>query len=202
MCDAENFFYEDYETWRASRPTLSQERSHPNHWFNRASDLHASAGAVWYSMGKQGAVISEELGLGEGFSMNAACWHVYHMLCGLALEVIMKAVLVQRGIPAKQYETHSFTKLNKLLGIQPSSQETALLSFYECSLVWSGRYPIPRHVTDEKLISFYSLASDILTEPVNISSTSALEFRQASGTTDWSCFTSLWNKYADLFSRM
>jgi hypothetical protein len=50
--------------------------------------------------------IATSLGLPPGFSMQVACMPVYYMLCGLSLEVVMKAVLVQRGVPEKKYATH------------------------------------------------------------------------------------------------
>lgn len=68
----------DVDAWFAARPTLTEERSHPNHWFNRAADLHASAGALWYSMENDGRHgIGEELGFSKDFSMNVACYPVY-----------------------------------------------------------------------------------------------------------------------------
>src|SRR5471032_2703704 len=133
-----------------SRPTLTEDRSHPNHWYNRAADLRASAGAIWYS---NLDAVSEELGFGSGHDMGIACWNVYHMLCGLALEVIIKAVLVQRGV--KGYETHEFSKLCKLLGVTTTPDEARLLAFYADAIFWIGRYPTPRNATDEKLRTSY-----------------------------------------------
>jgi len=121
--------------------SLTEMKNHPNHWFNRSSDLQASAGAVWYSMGDQSKVVAQELGLSSSFSMGIACYHVYHMLCGLALEVMMKAVLMQRRTDASNLKTHSFEKLNRLLGIELAEEEARLLKFYEGALVWAGRYP-------------------------------------------------------------
>ncbi|VBS37530.1 Uncharacterised protein [Burkholderia pseudomallei] len=96
----------DIDAWLTARPTLTEERSHPNHWFNRGADLHASAGALWYAMENDvRQEIAQGLGFSSGYSMGVACYPVYHMMCGLALEVIMKAVLVQRGLPFPK--THS-----------------------------------------------------------------------------------------------
>lgn len=61
----------DADVWLASRPTLTEDRSHPNHWYNRAADLRASAGAIWYSMSAQNKeAVSEELGFGSGHSIG------------------------------------------------------------------------------------------------------------------------------------
>lgn len=168
--------------------TLTEDRKHPNHWYNRASDLHASAGALWHAMDDGEGEIAAELGLPTGFSMYTACHPVYYMLCGLALEVIMKAVLVQRGVPEKKYETHEFSKLTALLGVSPTNEEQALLRFYEASLVWAGRYPTPKRATDAEILGFWALAIDVQNPTVE---------GVASG--DWEHFTKLWHTYAAAF---
>lgn len=52
---------DEYEGWLASRPTLTKDRGHPNHWRNRAADLRASAGALWHAMDSQDATMAAEL---------------------------------------------------------------------------------------------------------------------------------------------
>jgi len=189
----------DAEEWLAGRPSLTEMNSHPNHWFNRSSDLHASAGAVWHSMGDNRTLIAEELGLGSSFDMGIACYHVYHMLCGLALEVMMKAVLIQRRVQPKDFKTHSFEKLNRLLRVSIGEQERNLLKFYEGMLVWAARYPTPTDASDEKLESFYSLANSVLTMDGPPLEGTTLRFTVNSGATDWAEFSALWAKYANLF---
>ncbi|MDU8614184.1 HEPN domain-containing protein [Pseudomonas syringae pv. actinidiae] len=188
----------DAEAWLASRPTLTEDRSHPNHWFNRAADLRASAGAIWYSMSAQNKeTVSKELGLGSGHDMEIACWHVYHMLCGLALEVIIKAVLVQRGI--KGYETHHFERLCKLVGVTPTPDEAQLLAFYEDAIFWIGRYPIPKQATDDKLTTSYKRAESVLFSKSKVIPGTSLEWTEPSGATDWPQFHTLWLRYANMF---
>lgn len=189
---------DDYAVWKANRPTLTQERNHPNHWFNRGADLHASAGAIWYAMQHDsGQKIAEELGLGRGFRMSIACSPVYHMMCGLALEVTMKAVLVQRGTSFES--THKLSSLVDLLGVTRTPEQLAMLDFYEHCIVWSGRYPTPRRATDDKLKNYWNLASDVLTSPVRPSEESVLQLRQGNGAADWEDFTAVWWSYASLF---
>lgn len=191
---------DDYEGWLASLPTLVEDRSHPNHWLNRASDLRASAGALWHSMGPQDAAIAKALGYGSGYSMKVACWPVYHMLCGLSLELIMKAVLVQRATPQRDVETHVLPRLHRMLGLDLEEERKQILDFYEASVMWAGRYPTPRNPTDEKLLSHYDLESKVLTKPAPIKSPGTLEFRVSSNTTDWDQFSGLWGEYAALFT--
>lgn len=191
---------DDYEGWLASRPTLVEDRSHPNHWLNRASDLLASAGVLWHSMGPQDAAIAQALGYGSGYSMKVACWPVYHMLCGLSLELIMKAVLVQRATPQRDVETHILHRLHRMLGLELHEERKQILDFYEASVMWAGRYPTPRNPTDEKLLRHYDLQSKILTKPAPIGTLGTLKVRVSSNTTDWDQFSGLWGEYAALFT--
>ncbi len=188
---------DDPEAWQ--RPSLADERSHPNHWYNRASDLHATAGATWYAMGAKSADVARDLNLPAGFSMSVACWPVYHMLCGLALEVIMKAALVQRGFTPTQYEQHGLNKLTRLLEIEPSPSDAKLLDFYNASLVWAGRYPTPRRATDEKIRDHWDLTSEVLTSSCPNQGEGKINKRQSNSSTEWTAFTSLWLRYAALF---
>ncbi|AIP20181.1 hypothetical protein BFR06_20455 [Burkholderia pseudomallei] len=188
----------DIDAWLTARPTLTEERNHPNHWFNRGADLHASAGALWYAMRNDARQnIAEGLGFSTGFSMGIACYPVYHMLCGLALEVIMKAVLVQRGQPFPR--THSLTRLVESLGLTKTDDEMALLRFFEQSVLWAGRYPIPLNCDDDKLKGYWSLAGEVLTSPVGSLENSGLEIRTGNGATDWKRFSLVWREIAALF---
>ncbi|EJM89840.1 MULTISPECIES: hypothetical protein [unclassified Pseudomonas] len=112
------------------RPTLVDGRNHKNHWLNRANDLYASAGAIWFAMRSgNNETITHELNLGQDFSMSVACKPVYHMICGLSLEVVMKAVIVSRGgtVPEK----HFLNDLADLIGIKRNENERKMLRFYE-----------------------------------------------------------------------
>ncbi|MEN4750723.1 hypothetical protein ABEH28_13250 [Pseudomonas sp. Ps21-P2] len=180
------------------RPSLVEDRSHRNHWLNRASDLHASAGAIWYSMhGGNHREITETLGFSEGFSMSTACFPVYHMLCGLALEVIMKAVIVSRGEPAP--ENHNLNDLAELVGLKRNVNEKRILRFYQESVVWAGRYPIPRKADDKKLREYWTLANKVLTKPKAMGKETTLTFFESSGATAWEKYNTLFGSYSSLF---
>jgi HEPN domain len=188
----------DIAAWLEARPTLTEERSHPNHWFNRGADLHASAGALWYAMeNDERQQIAQELGFSSGYSIGVACYPVYHMMCGLALEVIMKAVLVQRGLPFPK--THSLERLVQAIGLTKSKDELEVLKFYEQSVLWAGRYPVPLNCTDDKLKEYWSLAGDVLTSPVKLSESSRLEVRTGNGATKWENFSPMWFEIAAMF---
>lgn len=177
---------------------LVQRYSHPNYWFNRSSDLHASARAIWKSMNSP-TDEADQLELGRGFSMAIAGYHVYHMLCGLALETVLKALLVQDGKWTPNDGTHSLVRLAEKLGIQPTKEEQLLLEFYAASVIWAGRYPLPSRPTDEKLMDYWSLSESVLTVPSILGKGTNLEFRTASHATDWENFHVLWRSFADQF---
>lgn len=187
-----------YEEWIANRLTLTQERNHPNHWFNRAADLHASAGALWHVMqlGNQ-EQISKDLGFFPGHSMSVACRPVYLMLCGLAIEVVLKSALVKRGISFDK--THHLDALTTLLGITNSPNDLSILNLYEQSVLWAGRYPLPMRCTDDKLRNFWSLAGTVLTSSTNLGREYGLDIRVGNDADSWGNFDERWQKYAALF---
>ena len=177
--------------------SLLAQSKHPNHWHNRAADLHASAGVLWHAMTKGRESIPKDLGFVPGFDLAVACWPVYWMLCGLSLEVVMKAVLVQRGIKEESFAKHGFPNLHRLLGETPSQKERDLFRFYDASLLWAGRYPTPKNATASQLLSYWDLADTVLTEPVK--HIKGIELRQGNGVGDWESFHSLWLRYSSQF---
>ena len=184
------------DSFHAHLPSLTEARSHPNHWYNRAADLRAAAGAAWYAMeNDRQDGIAEALGLPSGYSMSVACWPVYHMLCGLALEVIFKAVMAQRGM--KVPEIHDLNNLAGQLGLKRTPKERDLLKFYSSSIAWAGRYPIPKNCSDERLQGFYDEANTVLRKPLRKMGTLMLTI--GSGATDWEHFHPLWLRFASEF---
>lgn len=188
--------YQEYLKYVASRPTLTEERNHPNYWFNRAKALHTSAGALWCAMQPDlEAEVIEGLNLPSWYSLGAACDPVYHMLCGLALEVIMKGVIVSRG--EKQPDKHDLNILADLVGVKRTAHEKRLLSFYAESIWWAGRYPIPLKANDQKLRDYGKLATNVLKTPKMWGNIRVLE---PSNATCWEKFDELWRKFAAEFN--
>lgn len=195
MTDEIDGYDDDYE-----RPSLVEDRNHRNHWLNRANDLHASAGAIWYSMRSDNhQAVTEKLGLEEGFSMPTACYPVYHMLCGLSLEVLMKAVLVSRGESAP--EIHDLNDLASLVGTKRNVNEKRILRFYQESVIWAGRYPIPRKANDQMLRQYWDLANKVLSKPRAVGKESVFTVYVASGATAWEKYDALFRSYRELFDR-
>jgi hypothetical protein len=166
------------------------DRSHPNNWFNRASDLHASAGAIWLAM-ENGRASAEALGLWGGFDMRVACRPVYHLLSGLSLEVLMKGILAERGETPEP--THHLADLAKLLPVELDDGEPELLRYYSDTVIWAAKYPVPIRPTEEKLTAFFHNAADVLMDrvpgPVPLVSRVS-----SSGRADWGPFNDLYGR--------
>ncbi|HCL6751420.1 TPA: hypothetical protein ACNUZQ_002987 [Citrobacter braakii] len=164
---------------------ITNDRKHPNHWFNQASNLRASAHVLWLTM--QSNSLQKEMGYDGGFSLKVACYPVYEMLCGLALELILKAVIVQKNKPVPN--SHNLNHLASIADIKISKKIVGLLNFYTEVIVWSGRYPIPRNCDDEKLTNYWELVSNTLTEPVE--NVGTLQIRRGNGASDWDNFNEI-----------
>ncbi|MFY2764309.1 hypothetical protein [Arenimonas sp. MALMAid1274] len=170
------------------------DRSHPNNWFNRASDLHASAGAIWLAM-ESGLASAQALGLWEGFDMRVACRPVYHLLSGLSLEVLMKGVLAERGDAPEP--THNLLDLANSLPLELLDGEPELLRYYSDTVIWAAKYPVPTRPTDEKLAAFFHNAVDVLTDRVPgaaFSPTFPVYRVSSSGRADWEPFNELYGR--------
>lgn len=187
--------YSDFEEWARNRPTLTQRKNHPNHWFNRASDLRASAHVLWLVM--ESKPVQKDLGYGGGFSVSIACYPVYQMLCGLALELVMKAVLTQKKIPLKK--THDLNSLANDLGLPINDKMKNLLKYYKHYIEWSGRYPVPLSGKDEDLTSFFALASSVTMTRAPSVEGSKLKVYRSNGATNWENFDAIWCSVAEMF---
>lgn len=109
------------------------------YWYNKASDLRGSAGALWASMDESRSnEIVEELGLGVGFSMTVATSPVYAMLCGMSLELLYKAIVVAKG-NKPNVKSHNLTDLASDAGVSVTKRQVGLLEilFRICYLGWS-----------------------------------------------------------------
>lgn len=93
---------------------IVSDRNHPNQWFARAAGLRPGAACIWLSMRGSAEETRELLGAPVGFS-TAAARPSYHLLCGFATEILLKAILVSRG--KKPTNTHDSMFLAKEAGL-------------------------------------------------------------------------------------
>ena len=156
------------------------------YWYNKASDLLGSAGAVWAAIqAKDDGVLAEKLGLGSGYSFRAACWPVYLMLCGMAFELLLKAILVAQGKePPMQ---HKLVHLAMSAGLTFSEEENGLLELLSEAIYWYGRYPVPKCELD-----FDRTAELIWDRLYDRKSKGSLDIRSPIRKLDWESFRLLW----------
>ncbi|WP_437889795.1 HEPN domain-containing protein [Phytobacter sp. V91] len=173
--------------------SITDDRMHPNHWFNRASDLRASAHVLWLTM--ESKDIQKAMGYGGGFSLGVACYPVYHMLCGLSLELILKAVIVQKGLTSPN--THNLNQLASEAGAKAEGGRKELLKFYTSAILWTGRYPVPVNCDDKKLLDYWELVKNVLSDPVE--STGILDMRRNNDADSWVNFNAMFKEYMELF---
>lgn len=159
------------------------------YWYNKATDLRGAAGLVWAGIhDEKASAIAERLGLGSGFDFAAACWPVYYMLCGMALELLLKAAIVQGGGEPKA--THKLAELWHEVGLEADAQQTGLLEILSESISWAGRYPVPWQET--RFDRFGDLVDEHLMDHVPLGE-SGLEVMRANQSLDWPSFTRLWS---------
>lgn len=121
-----------------------KNRQSPQWWYNKASQLHASAAVVWH-FGVANEVpdsIKKELGFSVGFSFDAGCFPVFPLLCGLALETLLKAIIVLSG--RKVEFNHDLVKLAKTATFELDDALKKKLRFLSEKVIWDGKYPIPK----------------------------------------------------------
>lgn len=129
--------------------------------------------------------------------MPLACQPVYLMLCGLSLEVLMKAVLAQRGELTEKLMHHRLVDLAKAVGRAQTLREQKLLRFYESSMVWAGRYPVPLRDQLRGVIAHRRLGSELFMSPVKLG---RLELKQRNDMDSWERYSILWRSYDALFA--
>ncbi len=174
-----------------------RERSQePMYWLNKASDLHASAGALWYCMEHQRPQdVAKFLGLDNGLDMTVATWQVYRMLCGMALELAYKAIAVSKG--KKVITTHNLVELAEEANVplyDPKSRD--VLELLTGCIVWDGKYPVPKkHETMEE---FAYLSYDTLYRKERTGNLTVLKPLEPDPL-DWQEFQKFWKQAIAVF---
>ena len=86
--------------------------------------------------------IHQELGLESGYSFAVACPAVFMMLCGLSLELLYKALIIEIG--NRPPEIHDLRRLSAVAQITMSVDDFELLDILTAHITWAGKYPVPR----------------------------------------------------------
>lgn len=168
-------------------------------WFNKSSDLRAAAAAVWTSMDCDlGELIVKDCRLGGGFNMGVAVSPVFHMLCGMAMELIFKALTVEHGCKVNE-SSHDLLSHLAGTGLSYSDNERELLKILSHDITWAGRYPTPKK--KEHLEAYQNLVRENLFghEPLGSGS---LCLSSPNGALDWDAFNKMWSKAMSEYFRI
>ena len=168
---------------------------HPNYWYNKSSDLRASAGALWHSMEQErNNDIVAALSLEKGFSIAVACWPVYQMNFGMSFELILKAIALTSKLPPQM--THNLIKLADYADVKLNTDEQKVFSVLTESIIWDGRYPTPKN--KKTLEAHYKNASGVLFDE-HETSLGGFKIKVNNGLLDWSNLDRIWRRLASIF---
>lgn len=120
---------------------LERKKSLSTYWFNKASDLKASAGALWFVIREGKDQAHDFLRYDSSFDLGVAVWPVYTMLCGMSLELLYKAIILERG--QEPEKTHDLCRLASAASVVVDVEEIPTLRILSSYISWVGRYPVP-----------------------------------------------------------
>jgi len=160
-------------------------------WFNKSSDLRASAAAIWVSTDPElSDRIVKDCSLGGGFVMGAAVIPVFRMLCGMSMELIFKAIVVKREDKVNESD-HNLLNHASMAGIIYSEHERQLLKILTHSIVWAGRYPTPTPKKRGHMQEYSELVSAKLFDQVPLGT---MSISIPNHSLDWESFNEMWSK--------
>jgi hypothetical protein len=105
------------------------------------------------------------------------------MICGLSLELIYKAIIIEKGNKFKP--VHKLIYLAQKAGLKIDSHTEGILEILTESISWQGKYPIPK---EKKLSGFSKLLGDKLFSKSNINS----RHINTKNTIGWNAFNNIW----------
>ncbi len=169
--------------------TYKEHKETSIYWYNKSSDLRGSAGILWISMEEKISTESVELlDFNKDFNVGVATPPVYRMLCGMSLELLYKAIVVAKGNKPNT-RSHSLHKLAEDAGLNITQEDKGLLDILSESIIWDGRYPVPKQ--QEHMTKLETLTRDHLFETESIGN---LQLLKPNNALKWESFNKLWKK--------
>ena len=164
----------------------------PLWWYNKASDLFASAGALHSTMHAERNV-AKDLGFPSGFCMSVACNPVYEMLFGMSFEALLKAICVakKKQVP----ESHILSNLANTAEVKLSETEVEIFKYLSESVVWNGRYPVPKQKM--YLERHWKQGNDLRFDKVP--SSGVLQFKVSNDVLGWRNLSNIWQRLSKEF---
>jgi len=177
-------------------------RAHPErvplYWFNKSTDLKSAAGAVWFCI--QHSVeydIPESLGLSAGYDMRVGTYRVYAMLCGMSLELLLKAITVASGREVRT--VHDLRALAAHAGVELSDKDSGFLDLLTHCVVWFGRYPVAKRDHDAAVRELACLFDEHLMDKEHHTGGMYILRPKSDGPLDWDQYQGLWGRISARF---
>jgi hypothetical protein len=124
----------------------------PNNWLAYAEELEEAAEVIWSCVGDVMTIESNTI-IGKKMEVKKSSFHArsYILLAGLALENILKAIIITRNPNLiSSGQLHNSLKSHKLLilakkinDLKLTDKEESLLRICQDAIPYWGRYPIP-----------------------------------------------------------
>ena len=171
---------------------FDRSKATPQYWYNCSSNLHGSAAALLAASEPElSAVVAHKFGLGAGFSIGIASRAVYEMLCGMSIELMLKAIAVAQRKEVMHH--HGLIELAHHVDVSLTPAEEDLLSVLTASIRWAGRYPAPKRRKEWEDTN--AVRSKALWEPVD----AFCDFKTYNGALDWKNVNALWAKLSEVY---
>ena len=166
------------------------------YWFDKSYDLKGAAAAIWSTMHPPSSPSDREPRPKRRRTQDGgvALGPVYWMLCGMSIELLLKALIVaQQQDPGK---THKLKQLAIKAGLQLDRRQQGLLDILSEAVIWYGRYPVP--LEGAQMQRFHDLSLQYLYGPVRVGRFKVLRRNSA---LDWPFFDELWNGIFEVYHR-
>lgn len=164
-------------------------------WYHKAWHLMGAAGALWACQNNhRSKEIVGELGLETEFSMWQALGEPYLMLCGLSLELLFKAIVVEKH--GKPMEHHNLRALATNASVELTEKQKGQLDLLSAYVTWAGRYPVSKE--REAFNKLSKLESEHLWLYDKLPNSNVKKLR-AGSQLDWPHFHKLWRHIEKLY---
>lgn len=171
--------------------SFSDEQRISTYWWNKSEDLRNAAALIWL------AIDSPKPNTVGETTIRTPSRSIYFMLCGMSLEAILKAILIEKNqMPPK---THDLKRLADLAGVSYDAHEKDLLEILSSAVIWDGRYPVP--LAQDAWDRLMNLHNEKLCDRKKLSENSKFVVLSRNNELNWDRFADLLSKAtSDLFS--
>jgi len=165
-------------------------------WRIQAYDLRASAGLLWYAIeNNDHTQMKGYLGLSEGIDIGASCKRTYCMIAGLAFELLLKSIVLEKKPNISFIDSHNLLHLLKICEIEICQDELNILNLLTEYVVWAGRYPIPKKAED--IVRYNNIFNRTVVDFSQTGNTTTLKYN---GSLEWESVMKLWRTFEDIIA--